>query len=345
MSDKIQLGKADEGAISVDINRLIDSRMLIQGNSGGGKSWLLRLLCERAAGKVPLIVLDPEGEFASLREKIDAVLVGKDGEIPTDIRSAGLLVRKLVELQASAVIDLYELKPHERREYVKSFLNALIDLPRALWHPTIICLDEAHKFASEKGQGDAVSTQSVIDLMSLGRKRGFCGVVATQRFSKLHNDVIAEANNVFIGRTWLDADQKRAGEYLGLAAADRKKLRDLKQGEFYSFGPALSIGGVVKFKSDEVATTHPKPGQRYKMQAPKASDVVKQIAGHLKDLPQQAEEQIQNLATAQKEISTLKTQIRTLESTKPAAGEKDPCSRCGGISAECDERERHAFQG
>jgi uncharacterized protein len=308
--DSIELGKSDESSISVDVNKLVDSRMLIQGNSGGGKSYLLRVLCERAAAHVPIIILDSEGEFASLREKIDALLIGPEGDVPTDIRSAALLARKLVELRISAIVDLYELKPHERRQFVKLFLEALIDLPRSLWHPTLIVIDECHKFAPEKGQGDAVSTQAVIDLMSLGRKRGFAGVLATQRFSKLHNDAIAETNNVFIGRTWMDADQKRAGEYLGLQASDRRLLRDLKQGEFYAFGPALSIGGVFKFKGNKAETSHPKPGERHKIKPPKASDAVKQIVSQIEDLPEVAEVEAKNLAAAKQKIRELERELK-----------------------------------
>ncbi|MBV8135606.1 MAG: hypothetical protein JO121_08210 [Deltaproteobacteria bacterium] len=58
----------------------------------------------------------------------------------------------------------------------------------------------------------------------------------------------AEANNVIIGRIWLDADLARAGDALGLSKADRVKLRDLGQGEFYAFGPALGKPGVVYFR-------------------------------------------------------------------------------------------------
>ena len=50
---------------------------------------------------------------------------------------------------------------------------------------------------------------------------------------------------MIIGRTWLDADQARAGDALGLFKADRVKLRDLGQGEFYAFGPALGKPDVV----------------------------------------------------------------------------------------------------
>ena len=76
------------------------------------------------------IVLDLEGEFASLREKYDYVLVGKDGDIPTDIRSAEMLAKKLLEHRISAIIDLYELKHHERILFVKRFLDAMVNIKK-----------------------------------------------------------------------------------------------------------------------------------------------------------------------------------------------------------------------
>jgi hypothetical protein len=78
--------------------------------------------------------------------------------------------------------------------------------------------------------------------------------------SKLHKDAAAEANNVIIGRTWLDADQVRAGDALGLSKADRLKLRDTGQGEFYAFDPAFLQPGVVHFRSDQVTHHAPAPG-------------------------------------------------------------------------------------
>ena len=77
--------------------------------------------------------------------------------------------------------------------------------------------------------------------MSQGRERGYAGIIATQPLSKLHEHAAAEANNVIIGRTWLEADQARAGGALGLSKTDRLKLRDLDQGEFslLSAGSAL----------------------------------------------------------------------------------------------------------
>jgi DNA helicase HerA-like ATPase len=122
----ITLGKSATSVLQMDLMKLIESRMLTCANSGAGKSTLMRLIVERASGKIPFIILDWEGEFVTLREKFDVVLVSNDGEIPIDLRSAKLLARKLIELHASAVIDLSDLiEPSKKRQYVRDFISSL----------------------------------------------------------------------------------------------------------------------------------------------------------------------------------------------------------------------------
>ena len=79
----------DGGELECDLSALVDTRLFIQANSGGGKSWLLRLIAEPAV--MQTIVLDSEGEFASLREAVDMLLVGASGELPANPRHAALL--------------------------------------------------------------------------------------------------------------------------------------------------------------------------------------------------------------------------------------------------------------
>ena len=293
----------DGGKLECDLPALVDTRLLIQANSGGGKSWLLRLIAERAG--IQTIVLDNEGEFASLREAVDMLLVGAGGELLANPRHAALLARRLIEYKVSAVIDLYDLKLSERRQFVTLILDSLIHLPRELWRPTLVILDEAHIYCPERGSGEAESTDPVISLMSQGRKRGYAGIIATQRLSKLHKDAAAEANNVIIGRTWLDADQARAGDALGLSKSDRLKLRDLQQGEFYAFGPAFSRPGVVHFRSDQVRTTHPRPGQRHLLTAPAPSKAIRGVLDKFADLPHEVEAEIRGLDEARRRIAEL----------------------------------------
>ncbi len=306
---EFEIGRTDAHApVALDVARLVDTRLLVQANSGGGKSWLLRLIAERAG--IQTIVLDPEGEFASLREKLDMVLVGGDkAELPAEPRSAALLARRLMEFKVSAVIDLYDLKLPDRRRFLKLFLESLMHLGREFWHPALIMLDEAHLYCPEKSSGDAESTDAVIAMMSQGRKRGYCGILSTQRLSKLHKDAAAETNNVVIGRTWLDNDQERAGSLLGMGKADRLALRDLDAGQFVAFGPAFESKGIVRFRSDKVATTHPKPGSRHLMQPPGPSQAIRGVLEKLADLPQQADAEIRDLNSAHAEIARLKREL------------------------------------
>jgi hypothetical protein len=57
--------------VAIDVDRLLVSRLLVQANSGGGKSRALRRLLEQTFGRCQQIVLDWEGEFATLREHFD----------------------------------------------------------------------------------------------------------------------------------------------------------------------------------------------------------------------------------------------------------------------------------
>jgi len=161
----MKLGKDIEtkNNCEIDLNKLISTRMLINANSGGGKSWLGRRMMEQCANKVQQIIIDLEGEFVSLREKYDFLLVGKEGEIPINLKSAELLAIKLLELKVSAVVDLSELKKHERNLFVKRFLESLMDSPSKLWHPLLVYVDEAHQFAPEGKSGKAESKWILIE--------------------------------------------------------------------------------------------------------------------------------------------------------------------------------------
>jgi len=300
---------------------LIRSRMLIQANSGAGKSWTIRRLLEQTFGLAQHIVLDCEGEFFTLRERFDYVLAGRDGgDCPAEPRGAALLARKLLELRVSAIIDIQELKAHEQYAFVQAFLESLIGAKRSLWHPALIVVDEAHKFAPERGK--AASLGAVIDLMTRGRKRGYCGVLATQRLSKLHKDAAAEANNKLIGRTSLDVDMKRAADELGFSGKEEQRsLRTLERGVFYAFGPAIS-DEVVEVKVGPVQTTHPEPGAR-SLPPPPARDAVKRVLGELADLPQQAQAEARTIAEATARVKSLEREIRTLKRSAPPASEEE----------------------
>lgn len=313
----IEIGKSDSGAVYFDIPSLIETRLLIQSSSGGGKSYAIRRLLEQSHGKIQQIVLDLEGEFSTLREKYDYIIAGKNGDTAATPATAKLLARRILELGVSTICDLYELKYHERIQFVRYFLESIMAVPRDLWHPVLIVIDECHHFCPEKGQAE--SHQAVIDLATRGRKRGFSAILATQRLSKLHKDACAELLNKMIGRTSLDIDQVRAADELGLIGKEsRIALRNLEPGEFHVYGPAVRLKGqaskgVSMVKVGSVNSRHPKVGARQLEAPPKPTAKIREILGKLADLPAEAAKQERDLQTAEKQISDLRGQLKRLE--------------------------------
>lgn len=296
---------------SIDLEKLIDTRLLVQANSGGGKSWLLRRILEQSHGKVQQIIIDLEGEFSTLREKYDYILAGKEGDTAADPRSAALLARRLLELNVSAIIDLYELSHQDRKRFVRLFLSAMVNAPKTLWHPCLVVIDEAHVFAPQTGQSEAM--EAVIDLATRGRKRGYSALLATQRISKLHKDAVAEMNNKLIGRTGLDIDRKRAAEELGFTTKeDSLALRSLAPGEFFAFGPAISEE-VIKITVGDIQTSHPKAGARILTQTTPPTDKIKAILSKLADLPQEARQESESLEQLKMHNQELSRKVRMLE--------------------------------
>ena len=295
------------GKLYVDIDKVVESRILVQASSGGGKSYLIRKLLEECFGKVQIIVLDYEDDFSTLREKYDFVLFGEDRDYPVNVRYAEKMATTLLELNISAIISVYDLTPINRATFVKKFLDAMINAKRELWHPCIVVIDEAHIFAPEKGQ--SIAKDAVNSLLTRGRKRGYCGVLATQRLAKLDKDSAAECKNKFVGSCVLDVDRKRAGEELGFTKSeDVLSLRDLEPGEFFCFGPAINKQ-VTKIKVDKVKTSHISHSNFGKSVLPPPSKRIKEVLKEITNIPKEAEKEFQTIEDLRSEIIRLKREL------------------------------------
>ena len=238
----IDMGTVTGGApAKLDIEELLATRLLVQGNSGSGKSHLLRRLLEQSAPWVQQVVIDPEGDFVTLSDKYGHVVV--DGE-RTEAELAGI-ANRIRKNRISCVLTLEGLDLEEQMRAAAAFLNGMFDADRDFWYPVLVVVDEAQMFAPSVG-GDVsedarkMSLGAMTNLMCRGRKRGLAGVIATQRLAKLAKNVAAEASNFLMGRTFLDIDMARAADLLGMDRRQAEMFRDLKRGNFVALGPALS---------------------------------------------------------------------------------------------------------
>jgi hypothetical protein len=233
-------GKGD--AISIDLEELLATRLLVQGNSGSGKSHLLRRLLEKSAGQVQQVVIDPEGDFITLADRYGHVPVEAADHSERDIaRLAG----RIREHRASVVLSLEGLEAEGQMRCAAAFLSGLFEAPRDHWYPALVVVDEAQLFAPAGGGEVAedvrrASLSAMTNLMCRGRKRGLAGVIATQRLAKLAKNVAAEASNFLMGRTFLDIDMARAADLLGMERRQAEAIRDLPRGTFLALGPAIA---------------------------------------------------------------------------------------------------------
>ncbi|MCQ0986525.1 ATP-binding protein [Jiella marina] len=241
MTVAVDLGTTQTGEPAhLDLEELLSTRLLVQGNSGSGKSHLLRRLLERSAGHVQQAIIDPEGDFVTLAERYGHVVVDAN-RTPAELARIASRIR---QHRASVVLDLEGLDAEVQMMCAAAFLNGLFDADRAFWYPMLIAVDEAHLFApamsgEHSEEARKASLGAMTNLMCRGRKRGLAGVIATQRLAKLAKNVAAEATNFLMGRTFLDIDMARAADLLGLDRRAAERFRDLNTGEFVALGPAL----------------------------------------------------------------------------------------------------------
>ncbi len=241
MTVKIDMGRTATGETAeLDLEELLATRLLVQGNSGSGKSHLLRRLLEQSAGWVQQAVIDPEGDFVTLADRYDHVVI----DAAASERNLAVIGARVRRHRISVVLNLEGLEPDRQLKAAAVFLNALFDADRDHWYPMLIVVDEAQLFApaaSAEGGEEARRTAlgAMTNLMCRGRKRGLAGVIATQRLAKLAKNVAAEASNFLMGRTFLDIDMARAADLLGMEKRQAETFRDLPRGHFVALGPAL----------------------------------------------------------------------------------------------------------
>lgn len=242
MTTAIDMGLSRSGEPAwLDLAELLATRLLVQGNSGSGKSHLLRRLLEQSAPLVQQAVIDPEGDFVSLADQFGHVVVDAQcGE--AELQRVALRVR---QHRVSVVLNLENLEADEQLRATAAFLGGLFDVDRSLWFPMLIVVDEAQLFApvmagEASDEARRLSLGAMTNLMCRGRKRGLAGVIATQRLAKLAKNVAAEASNFLMGRTFLDIDMARAADLLGMDRKQAEMFRDLERGQFVALGPALS---------------------------------------------------------------------------------------------------------
>jgi hypothetical protein len=217
------------------------------------------------------------------------------------------------------------LERDQQYEWLGIFLRKLMHLPRNIWKPTLITIDEMHRFAPEQGQAEKKNEsqqevrRQIKELFSAGGKRGYAGICATQRWAKVDKSAIAEIQNYLVGKTFYPEDIERAAKAMGIPTRKEvfepfsEKIRHFGKGQFYAFGSALSEI-LVEVQINKAQTPHPERGKPQPVPPPTPENI-KALLPKLAAIPKEMEKEEHERGEALRIITERHEQIQALNST------------------------------
>jgi len=288
MPDKILLGETLRGGkAELDLQELITGRTLLCSISRWGKTWTARRIVEQVFGKTGIIIVDVEGEYATLRDRYPLLIIGKDVAVVPE--SAEFLADQILEHDLSAIVDGSDpqLDIATFQEFLARFIERFIAIETKARKPYLWILEEADELAPETGIARSICLNQVRKLVKKGGKRGLGTLVLTQRPAFVSKFVISQCPNKIIGRTeWPDdlAVLRKFGripeKLANPESSDRHALKNLEKGQFYVAGDFIGRDELVKV--GPVVTKHLGATPELIPPAPKElKDIVAQLSEKL----------------------------------------------------------------
>ena len=251
---KFEIGKELEGQepFLLDIANVITGRTFIASITRFGKSWTARKTVEECFGHAGIIIVDPEGEYISLREKYPLLIIGRD--IPLQLETAEFMADKILEAKISVIIDLSTTEDELGKEYVDKLLKRFFFLQTTVRTPYLIVVEEAEDYIPEKGIATATCLDVFRNIAKKGGKRGIGLMVIAHRPAWVSKGVLSQCANKAIGRMDWPSDLSVIEEYLRIPRKTIEKLPTLGKGEFFFAGDWVE--NPIFVKVGLVKTTH-----------------------------------------------------------------------------------------
>ena len=233
-----ELGTATQGALlRLDPIRDRDEYAELAALLGSGPESLAGLVEEARANKSRLV------------ERVENLGVGRWGVWARD--TPGSVLDALEDDSVRClVVDLGSLGTREEQTVVaESILRRLWDL-RARRAPVLLVIDEAHNVCpgAPADELTALATEHAVRIAGEGRKFGVYMLVATQRPSKVHENVLSQCDNLVLMRLNSAADAAFIRDMYGFAPPGLVDLStDFRLGEALVAGKIASHPVLLRF--------------------------------------------------------------------------------------------------
>jgi hypothetical protein len=250
-ADRLHIGEFDGNPFWIPASTLHTGRTAVLGMSGSGKSHLIGVLCEEMCKlDLPIIIVDPEGEYSTLKEKYEIVWAcnEKDADIMLNIESAKKLAEGIVAQGGRLILDISESS--NEFQILSIFLNTLYLKESELRSPILVIVEEADRFVPQS-RGDQI--RELHEISRRGRKRGIGVMLATQRPAMVDKNVLSQCGNQFIGKLRTQNDLEAVSIFFPYKRL-LDRLPEMERGEFYVMGEISPSPHLIKVRPRE--TTH-----------------------------------------------------------------------------------------
>jgi len=317
----LEIGDEDGNPFNISAQKVLSGRTAIIGMSGAGKSHLVGVICEELAeNDLPFVIIDPEGEYASLKEKYEVVWAANNPKADVRLRTQGMekLASAVVEHRARLVIDTSNSS--NELEVVSRFLNEFYSIESEKKEPIAVIVEEADRFAPQSS-GDVV--EELYEISRRGRKRGIGLIIATQRPAMVDKNVLSQCGNQFIGRLRSERDLNAVSLFFS-RSKDVKSLPELERGSFFVMGDISPTPALVHIKERKTSSIGSTPELKGKKKF-SMEEFIKEVSPSRKE--KKAVKQDEKTATSggkREQVTTDKTEVK--EEHRPKSRSRKPAS-------------------
>jgi len=235
-------------------DHLISQPLAEVGIRNSGKSYQAGKICEDLCEvKQPFVVIDPEGEYWTLRERYPVIVaavgqaVGRPKGYKADLTitsdTAPALARRVAEKGYSLVLDLRNATMAQGYDVLGSFLESLYQVEAEFNRPLVVIMEEAHVLVPEIGRirlPDMRKAQEKViywtyEVAARGRHRGLGYICIARRAAEVAKAVLSQCPNRIIFKLVDPSDLAWLRES-GLSREEAEAVKRLPQGKAMVIG-------------------------------------------------------------------------------------------------------------
>lgn len=308
---------SDEYVIPLD--KLYGQRISVIGQSGSGKTNTLKVTARelRRLG-LPVVVIDPMGQFRSLADGVSVILAGRSASADVEIRpdNGAAMAQLVVQHRMSIVVDLSLYDPDEEMAVLTAFLPAFWSAVREQEDPppSALIIDEAHLYAPQ--QGVTPISKTIIDIGKRGRHKNLLTMVATQRPADIDKRFLTQSGLLIAHSLKFAVDTRLLQEQLPIAKQELNAMaRRLDRGEALLVGDMAFTGDAdyLRVQVRAADATSPPPALSPKLREGEQNADLDAFRAALRDLMEVPAEVVGDDGAMAEVVNDLRDQMKSLQ--------------------------------